>query len=123
LNISTALNNLPEWAALGASGGMGFFFVRWAFEWFGGRMDKRQELVDAGTKALIEHLQDQITSLIEQQGALHDRVDRLQKELDACHEKHSESEAKVKQLEATMLGMGDARQRAQLIVSEEKANQ
>lgn len=120
MTITSALEAIPTFTAVGAGTGMGFFFLKFLFEWFGGRMDKRQEMVDAGTKALIEHLQNQITSLTERQVKQDTRIDTLQNDLDACRDKHAESEARVKQLEATMLGMGDARQQAQRIVSEER---
>lgn len=128
MSISTALENLPEWTALGAGGGAGFFFIKWFFEWLGGRVDKREALVDhdfqrldAGTQALIQHLQDQISSLIQRQASSDERIDGLRNDLEECRLKHSESEAKVRQLEATMLGMGDARQQVQRIVSEARS--
>lgn len=87
--------------------------IRWLIEFFTGRQDKRQEHIDSVTKELIEALRVEI-------GGLRERVAAAEKSLLECQKRHSESEAKVVRLEAMLAGFGDARQHAQLIVSEEK---
>lgn len=98
---------------LGAGGGAGFFFVRWLFEFLGGRMDKRADRIDAGTDKLISLMQAEMKRLSE-------RVDGLEEDLRDCKRRHAESDAEVMRLKAILQGYGEAREKAQLIVSSEK---
>lgn len=121
-------------------GGFGFSFlvVRWFATFTAGRVDKRADQVDkqadkvdAGMTKLLDSLEKRLDEeersrlaeiarreRVEEE--LRREIGKLRTDLAECERRHGESEARVKHLEATMLGMGDARQRAQLIVSDEK---
>lgn len=90
-------SNLLEVAAsatgVGVSGGAGFFALKWVFEYFGGRMDKRAAALDAGTDRLLARLEKRVDELTT-------RVQTVEKELADCQSKHAESEAKAARLEA-----------------------
>lgn len=98
----------------GMSFGFSFLVVRWFASFIAGRMDKRQEHLDEATRELINGLRTDVKELREWRS-------RAEAELIECERKHSQSEAKVARLEATLAGFGDARQHAQLIVASEKA--
>lgn len=92
--------------------------ARWLIEYFGGRMDKRADRLDADTRFVIENLRQEVERLkserVEDAKRLDDafaRIDEMRKELDDCNKKHAEAEAHNKHLEAMMQGYGDARQR------------
>lgn len=78
---------------VGVSGGAGFFALKWVFEYFGGRMDKRAAALDAGTDRLLARLEKRVDELTK-------RVQTVEKELADCQSKHAESEAKAARLEA-----------------------
>lgn len=124
--LESALSTLPAWISVGAGGGAGFFFIKWIFDWVGARVDKREDAVEAsfarldkGTQALIEHLQREVRTLSDRVTRQDGRIETLEGELKECRVKHADAEARVKHLEAVMQGYGDARQKAQLIVSAE----
>lgn len=106
------LSNVPAWASFGVGAGGGFVAFKFFLEWIAGRMDKRSDAIDAGTQRLIDGLEKRLTAVTE-------RLDLVEKELADCKRRHAESEAEVLRLKAIMQGQGDARQHAQLIVSNE----
>lgn len=93
--------------------GGGFFFVRWLMVFLAGRWDRKEQHLDDATKLLITQLQEQVASLIS-------RLTFIEKDLAECKRMHAESEATRLRLEATLQGLGDARQHAALIVASEK---
>lgn len=97
----------------GGSFGLVFVAVRWFANFMAGRLDRRQDHIDIATKELIDGLRRDVSDLRE-------RVTLTERQLRECERKHSESEARVMQLEAMAAGMGDARQHAALIVASEK---
>ncbi|RIV79588.1 hypothetical protein [Pelagerythrobacter aerophilus] len=105
---------------LGAGGGVGFFFVKWLFEFFGGRMDKQADRLDAGTNLLITQLQGQVTALLEREKHREERLRVVEDELAECKRRHAESDAEVHRLKAIMQGRGEMRERAAVIVAAEK---
>jgi len=78
---------------VGVGGSAGFFALKWVFEYFGGRMDKRAAALDAGTERLLERLEKRVDELTK-------RVSTVEQELADCQKKHAESEAKAARLEA-----------------------
>lgn len=97
----------------GLSFGALFVAVRWCANFIFGRLDKKEAHIDAGTQRLFERLEKRLDAEIT-------RGDRHELELRECQDRHSECEARVKQLEATFQGYGDAREKAALIVAAEK---
>lgn len=104
----------------GLSIGVGIYLARtlgrgvsWLLVFVTGRQDKRQATIDEAQSELIQTLRNDVAELRE-------RVTGTERQLRECERKHAESEAKVMKLEALLAGLGDARQHAQLIVSEEK---
>lgn len=98
------LDNLASVTGLGVSGGAGFFTVKWLFEYFGGRMDRRADALDQGTERLIAGLEKRLNAVTE-------RLDKVERELADCQEKHAESEAKAARLEA-LIGLTSPGMRA-----------
>lgn len=93
--------------------------VRWLFEFFGGRMDRRAAALDADTRFIIENLRAELKRMAERQeqsdqriGATEHEIRELRSELADCQKKHAESEAKAARLEAliglTGVGMKSA---------------
>jgi hypothetical protein len=127
-----------DWAetavyGIGTGGGMalGLAFIKWFGTFLAGRVDKQQARVDAGTQALIAGLNTRLAEEKESRLAEIARRVKVEEEmrlelrgmreaLHECERKHADSEARVKQLEATMLGFGDAKQQAQRIISADK---
>lgn len=118
--METAIALATTTFGLGAGGGIGFFFVKWLFEYLGGRMDKRADRLDAGTDKLIGLLQDQVASLIERGARLEARLEKVEGDLAECKARHAESDAEVMRLKAIMQGRGELRERAATIVAAEK---
>lgn len=118
--------NWGFWELLAASGsagaGFGFMFlvIRWLANFIAGRMDKKEEHLDAATKRLFDGMEQQIEGLRSECKDLRERVSEHGRELADCRRKHAESEAEVMQLKALLQGQGDARQIAQLIIADEK---
>lgn len=118
------LGNVESAAVFGGSAGISLAialqFFKWLLTFATSRMDAREARIDGATQKLIEQLQGQVDGLLEREVASAERYSALEHRLDDCQKKHAESEARYKKLEATMQGLGDARQHAQLIVSAEK---
>lgn len=101
------------WIGVGASGGAGFFTMRWLLEWFSSRWDKRTGLIDVGTEKLIKHLEEQYERVLV-------RLSRVEDDLEECKRLHMEEKEEVSRLRGLFQGLGDARQVAALIVAQEK---
>ena len=113
-------NWLPGWLGAGFAAGGGFGVIKWALEFFVGRLDKRAAALDGDTRFLFEGLKAQVTLLTE-------RVISTEADLRHCNERHTESEAReldlqrrlgaseaeIARLKAMMQGYGDARDRVQ----------
>lgn len=101
-----------------------FLFVRWIANFIAGRWDKKEEQIDGATRRLIEGLErrlneeQQTRRQIEQE--MREELRQVRRELAECIKKHSESDARVLQLEAAQTGLGDAKQHAALIVAAER---
>jgi septal ring factor EnvC (AmiA/AmiB activator) len=113
-------SDLANWIGGGTGVGLGIMLARavargiaWLATFITGRQDKRQAQLDALTQELIETLRTEIRDVREE-------LREVKTSLRECERKHAESEAKVLKLEATLAGLGDARQHAALIVAAEK---
>lgn len=120
-SLTQLVETLPAWVGLGAGGGAGFYMLKWLIEWFTGRVDKREASLDSGvqrldaaTQRLIENLQRRLDDVTE-------RLSLVEDELAECRTQHATAEAKVMRLEATVQGLGDARQQAANIIAAERA--
>lgn len=121
---------MPEWAnivnlaiATGAAaggGGMGFYITRWLFEFFAGRVDKRDALRDAKERKLDEATERLLKRLETEVNDLRARVDQVESELTECRKQHAEANAEVLNLKAIMQGYGDVKQEAQKIIALDK---
>jgi hypothetical protein len=106
--------------AMGAplvGGGMafGFVVVKWFTTFIFGRIDKKEDRLDAGTQLLIVQLQEQVKGLLEHK-------ESVEKKLADCLERDIEKERRIAWLEGLNAGMGDARQSAARIVAADKAD-
>lgn len=99
-----------DFVAMGGGASFGFFVVRWLLSFIAGRVDKREAQIDAGTKSLIQLLQNQVNELASQ-------VTKFRADLDECKRQHDEARREVMELRGLLQGIGDAREHAQLIVS------
>ncbi|WP_221537798.1 hypothetical protein [Qipengyuania huizhouensis] len=117
------LNIAGTATAVTTGGGVGYFFVRWLFEYLGGRMDKKADRIDAGMDKLIARMETQIEGLIARGADLEKRLEKVEGDLAECKHKHAESEAEVARLKAAMQGYGEAREKAQLILASERREQ
>jgi hypothetical protein len=111
--MSPAVETIGLFAGAGASVGGGFYFIKWLFEYFGRRMDRRADRIDVGTDRLIARLETTVEALLT-------RVDRLEADLADCKAKHSESDAKVLKLEALLEAKGEIAQRVQTHLSADR---
>lgn len=114
------LNLAGTATAITTGGGVGYFFVKWMFEYLGGRMDKKADRIDAGMDKLIARMEAQIDGLVERGKNLEERLAKVEGDLAECKSKHAESEAEVARLKAAMQGYGEAREKAQLILASER---
>lgn len=112
---------LVPWATAGLGAGGGFVFIKWLFEFFAARWDKKEAIIDGGMKELVDELKEQIAGLKEDGRDLRARLKVVEDDLAECKRMHSESEAERLRLAAMLQGYGDARQHAQLMIAAEKA--
>lgn len=103
-------------ATLGASGGGGFFAVKWFAEWIAGRLDKREARLDDASTKLITGLEHRIETLT-------NRLDAVETMLAECQKMHAKSDAEVMKLRAIVDGKGEIAQRAQLVVAADRLAQ
>lgn len=120
IQTGVALSTLAYSGVAGFGVGTAFLFVRWIASFIAGRIDRKEDRLDAGMGALIDGLREQIALLREDCTDLRSRVSNAEAELLECKKQHADSNARVKELEATLLGAGHARQHAALIVAAEK---
>lgn len=119
--MTPTLQGAAAWFSGGAGVGAGIYLFRWLFDWIGLRVDRREAVladgharIDKATQDLIGHLQARLETM-------NARITDLERELDDCRKRDAEKDARIARLEAQALGFGDARQHAQLIVSQERA--
>lgn len=119
-SVGALIETLPAWVGLGAGGGAGFYMLKWFIEWLGGRVDKREASLesgvarlDAATQKLIENLQRRLDDVT-------DRLIVVEHELAECRTQHAETRAEAMRLQATVQGLGDAKQQAANIVAAER---
>ena len=117
--VDSIVNLTATTFGLGLGGGAGFFFIKWLFEYLGGRMDKRADRIDAGTDKLIENLQKQVEDLLAREKVREVRLAKVEDDLADCKRRHAESDAEVMRLKAIMQGRGEVRDRVQSIVAAE----
>ena len=110
------LASAADWAGAAVGGGAGAAFVfvvlRWLLEWTGGRLDKRQAMVDDGVKNLIEGLERRVDALERELAETRDELRDTRKELHDCEHRHSQSEGEILKLKAVLQGQGEIRQLA-----------
>jgi hypothetical protein len=78
--------------------------------WVSGRMDRREDRIDAATKTVIDTLEEMVKGLSA-------RVKLVEHDLVDCQTKHANSEAEVAKLKAIIDAGGEIRQRAAGIVA------
>lgn len=131
--VEGALSNAATWVGTGAGAGAGFFFVRWLAVFISGRWDKKEEQIDAATQQIITQLREENQRLAESEkqtrqemGEMRkefsERFNSLEEQLRHCERRHAEGEAEIMRMKATMQGYGEAREKAALIVAQEKRN-
>jgi chromosome segregation ATPase len=94
----------------GGSFGLVFVSVRWAANFFAGRLDKRQDHIDVATKELIDGLRRDVSDL-------RSRVASTEEQLRECQKQHADARKEVMELRGMMQGYGDANQNAQRIIA------
>jgi hypothetical protein len=99
---------------MGSGVGFGFFAVRWLAGFVADRYDKREEQLDAATHDIIDQLRSEVKRLAERLGA-------VEEELLECKKLHAEADDERRRLNAAMMGLGDAKQTAQLIIAADHA--
>ena len=125
------LENTATWIGTGAGAGAGFFAVRWFAVFLSGRWDKKEEQIDAATRQIISQLTDENKRLadsekqtrqemVEMRKEFGERFSNLEEQLRHCERRHAEGEAEIMRMKATMQGYGEAREKAALIVAQEK---
>jgi hypothetical protein len=100
----------------GSGVGFSFLMVRWLANFIAGRVDRKEDRVDAGMRRLLEDLQGEV-------GRLKEECASLREGLADCHRKHFDSEEEVARLRGLMQGYGDARQLAQLNSAADKVRE
>lgn len=126
-SAASLASSFVAWTTGGVGLGAGAIVAVKFLDWLGGRVDKREAAVaagaarlDAATEKLIQNMTARLDKYEERIATQDQRISELADELRECQQKHAESDAKVMRLEAIMQGYGDAREKAQLIVSAEK---
>ena len=109
-------------ASFSAGGGfaLSFVVVRWTANFIAGRLDRKEAVVDAGTKQLLAAQQKQIDALSRREEARELRLEKVEAELEDCRDQHAQCKADVMRLEAILQGYGDAGQIAQLKTAADK---
>lgn len=115
---------VTDWIVGGAGAGGGAVFVWKLFDWFGTRVDRREDVLikmqvanaDASA-ALILNLQDQVTKVCARLDTTEAELAECRNELAECRLQHAQSNLEIGRLKGVMQGYGDARQEAQRIVA------
>lgn len=111
---------LPSWAMAGAGAGGGYFVVLKFFEWIGGRVDKREDRVEAGAIRLDAAMQQLIKNLEDRMTGLTARLDTVEHELTECRAQHAKCEAELHRLKGLIQGLGEAKQTAAVIIAADR---
>jgi len=88
-------DSLAKLAALGGGTGGGYVALRTLVQFFGGRLDKREAAIDAGSQRLNDRLESRLDKV-------EARLDVAERDLALCERKHAVSEAKATRLEAML---------------------
>ncbi|MFC0204741.1 hypothetical protein [Novosphingobium soli] len=113
-------NWLPGWLGAGFAAGGGFGVIKWAMEFFAGRLDKRQAVLDADTRFVIDQLRAELARVSSRLDHAEGEIQDLRGQLAECQAKHAEAEARAMRLEARQQGYSEARDRAQTILAAER---
>lgn len=119
-------------AGAGGTFGLTFVAVRWCANFIAGRLDRKEDRLDADMAGLIDGLKERVDALTTSERELRQELTASREEFRAyqretdeqlreCRRKHAESEAEVMQLRAMLQGYGDARNLAQANVAADKA--
>src|SRR5688500_10834357 len=108
------MNTVAAWSAGGFSFAFGLVVFRSLASLLFGRLATKEAQVDAGNAQLYTDFRTEIDRLSDECVSLRGRADATEEELRHCRDEHAKCEARVKQLEATFQGYGDAKQIAQL---------
>jgi len=84
------------------------------------RLNERKRDEDSERAGDWERLRDEISRLAKRVEALEAKVDECEAERDAALRRAVTAETELVKLEAYQLGKGEARQKAQIVVSEER---
>ena len=112
-NLENIIETGASLIGFGAGGGVGFFAMKWFFEFVGGRLDRRTDALDEGTQRLIKGLQDRLESV-------EARLGRAEEDLRECREQHAVARAEQLRLEAVLQGKGEIADRAQAYIAAER---
>lgn len=119
-----ALSTLAYSGMGGAGLGFSFLVVRWMASFIAGRSDAQAAHIDAATARLIEGLERRLDQEIETrrqlEAATQEELRELRLELAECNRRHADAEEEVSRLKGLILGVGDARNHAQLIIAADK---
>lgn len=83
--------------------------ITWTLTFFTGRFDKREAHLDAGMKELVQELKSQVGTLKTDCIELRNRVEAAESAHADCQRRLTEVERRAATAEATLQGMGDAR--------------
>jgi len=89
-------DSVAKLVAFGGGTGGGYIALKTVVQFFGGRLDKREAAVDAGSERLNKRLEDRLDKV-------EGRLDVAERELALCERKHALSEVKAARLEAMLL--------------------
>ena len=109
-----ALSTAIYGGTAGVGLGLALAFVKWAAHFIAGRLDVKEARLDANMEQILSRLNEEVERLGGECTELRAECARLRKAVHKCEERHRDSEARVKQLEAMFQGYGDARQVAQM---------
>lgn len=119
-SLETIAQTTGAWTAAGVGAGGGFMLIRWLLDFIGARADKREaaqvasaERLETSTYKLIDNLESRLNSLTM-------RLDNVESELVQCRAQHAQCEAELSRLRAVVQGLGDAKQKAAVIVAGER---
>lgn len=114
MGAATVDNEWMDGIVRTAAGGGGFaavlLFVRWLLDWLTGRHDRREDALERKDTALDERWA-KYTKKIEE------RCDKLEAEVEECHQHKHDLEIRIARLEGFDHGLGDRRQDEQIEVS------
>src|SRR5688572_8279143 len=118
MNLSGMAETAVYGSSMGLSMGGALLIVRWIVTFMADRTDKKEELLDTRTAALIRGLEsrldeekesrlDEIQRRIAVEEELRAALRSVQAELEECTRRHGESEAEVARLSRLMMAQGE----------------